>query len=127
MPDIEPGDVVVQVIQKKHAIFMRKGADLMMKKQITLAEALTGFKFTMRHLDGRYVKSESAGGQVIKPDSLMTASGLGMPFYKKSYQSGNLFITFSVKFPDSLNDSQISNLGSALKSLGKSKSEEGEA
>lgn len=32
----------------------------------------------------------------------MTVKELGMPFYKTSYQHGNLFILFKVVFPDSL-------------------------
>ena len=32
----------------------------------------------------------------------MTVKELGMPFYKTSYQNGNLFILFKVTFPDTL-------------------------
>jgi DnaJ-class molecular chaperone len=29
----------------------------------------------------------------------MTADGLGMPFHKKTFVHGNLFVKFEVKFP----------------------------
>jgi len=89
-------------MQKKHKMFTRKGADLVIEKKITLLEALTGTSFIIKHLDGRKIKIESDAGTVIKPDSLMTVTGLGMPFYKKSYEFGNLLIKFSVEFPDSI-------------------------
>lgn len=34
----------------------------------------------------------------------MTIEGLGMPFHKTNYKYGNLFITFTIKFPDTLSD-----------------------
>lgn len=73
-----------------------------MSKDITLLEALTGVDFTIMHLDGRVVRVQSKPGQVIKPNSVMTCEGLGMPFHKTSYKFGNLFINFNVKFPDSV-------------------------
>jgi DnaJ-class molecular chaperone len=32
----------------------------------------------------------------------MTIKELGMPFYKTSYQCGNLFVLFKVAFPDKI-------------------------
>ena len=102
LPDMEPGDIVVLVMQKPHKVFERKGADLVHEKKITLLEALTGFSFVLKHLDGRKIKISSDAGQVIKPNSMMTCVGLGMPFFKKSYEFGNLFIKFQVEFPDTI-------------------------
>lgn len=42
MPGLLPGDVVLQVQEKEHPVFQRRGADLIMKKEVTLFEALTG-------------------------------------------------------------------------------------
>lgn len=56
VPDCEPGDVIVQIIQKKHKTFTRKGADLIYEREITLLEALTGVDFVITHLDGRKVR-----------------------------------------------------------------------
>jgi len=39
------GDVYLVVHIEPHKVFERKGADLFMKKKITLIEALTGFEF----------------------------------------------------------------------------------
>lgn len=67
------------------------------------------------HLDGRIVRVTNPPGQVIKPDDLMTIEGLGMPFHKTNYKNGNLFVKFSIKFPDSVDASQISEITNILK------------
>lgn len=52
IPDALPGDLIFVTQEKKHDAFERKGADLFMKKNINLVEALTGFEFNVKHLDG---------------------------------------------------------------------------
>lgn len=44
-PGYMAGDVILVVNIQPHEVFERKGADLYMKKKITLLEALTGFNF----------------------------------------------------------------------------------
>ena len=51
-PEIMAGDLYVRIMIKKHAIFTRKGADLYIDKKISLLEALAGFNFEVKHLDG---------------------------------------------------------------------------
>jgi DnaJ homolog subfamily A member 2 len=102
VPDVEPGDVIVQIREKKHKVFSRKGADLYMDKDITLVEALTGVEFVITHLDNKKIRVKNNPGEVIKPDQQMTVENQGMPFHKRTYQQGNLIITFKIKFPVSL-------------------------
>jgi DnaJ family protein A protein 2 len=114
VPDMGNGDLIVVVGVKKHPVFTRKGADLHMRKEVSLYQALTGVEFTIKHLDGRKVRIQSEPGMVIDHEMKMTAEGLGMPFFKKSFINGNLFITFDVKFPKSLTELQMNNLSTAL-------------
>jgi len=85
-----------------------------MEKEITLLEALTGVDFVTSHLDGSKLRIKSTPGDVIKPDSIMTVEDKGLPFHKQSYKSGNLFVMFKVKFPVSLNQSQLDSANKAL-------------
>jgi len=126
VPDVEPGDVVVVIKVKPDKVFTRKGADLMIEKEITLLEALTGVDFTIKHLDGRTVRLQGQKGKVVKPNSIMTCEGLGMPFHKTPYKNGNLFINFKVKFPTSLNPEQIKQTQALLSSQAKSSEEKAE-
>jgi DnaJ family protein A protein 2 len=60
-----PGDIVLVVREGNHEMFQRKGCDLVMKKEISLREALTGVCFSFEHLDGHRVIVRSAPGAVV--------------------------------------------------------------
>jgi DnaJ homolog subfamily A member 2 len=113
-PDIEPGDVVIQVQEEPNDIFKRRGADLLMEKEITLLEALTGVDFVLTHLDGRKIRIKNKPSEVIKPDEIKTVEGHGMPYHKSPYKFGNLFIVFKVTFPETLKPDQIAKITEAL-------------
>lgn len=100
MPGALPGDVVVVLQQEKHAVFQRKGADLIMKKDITLYEALAGVKFTITHLDGHKFSVVSKPGEVISPGMLKQVADEGMPVFGHSQVKGVLFVQFDVSFPE---------------------------
>ena len=95
-------------------MFKRKGADLLMEKEISLLEALTGIDFVLTHLDGRKLRIKNRPGEVIKPDDIKTVEGHGMPYHKQPYKFGNLFVVFKIVFPESLQSAQISKIGESL-------------
>lgn len=74
-----------------------------MDKEISLLEALTGVSFNLVHLDGRVIRIENKAGEIVSPNQVLTCEGLGLPFHKTPYKFGNLFITFSIKFPEKVN------------------------
>lgn len=55
-PGMEAGDVIISCQEQPHKHFKRKGADLLIERTITLAEALTGVDFKLTHLDGTKVR-----------------------------------------------------------------------
>ena len=61
-PEKEPGDVVIVVNEQPHKVFKRKGADILMEKDITLLESLTGVDFVINSLDGTKIRIKSAPG-----------------------------------------------------------------
>ena len=72
-------------------------------------------------LDGEKFRIVSQPGQVIKPDSLMTVPEKGMPFHKNPYRFGNMFVLFKVKFPESLSESQTSDVKKLLNGMANNK------
>jgi len=114
IPDAEPGDVIVQIRQLPHKTFHRKGADLFIEKEIPLLEALTGVDFIITHLDGRKIRIKNTPGEIIKPDDIKTVEHMGMPFAKKTYTHGNLFIHFKLKFPTQVDAKTIGLITEAL-------------
>lgn len=92
-----PGDVVLKLKMENHKTFNRIGNDLHMNMEITLVEALLGFKRSLTHLDGRRLELGFSG--VTKPFGIMRIEGEGMPHRGDPTQSGNLFIRFTVLMP----------------------------
>mmetsp|Transcript_12280 Transcript_12280/g.14104 ORF Transcript_12280/g.14104 Transcript_12280/m.14104 type:complete len:411 (+) Transcript_12280:217-1449(+) len=109
-----PGDVIFVVKQKEHSVFKRKGADLLMEKEISLRQALTGFEFPLKHLDDKKLVIKCKPGEINGANSLKAVSDAGMPIHKRPFEFGRLFILFRVKFPDALDTSQLKLLASAL-------------
>jgi DnaJ family protein A protein 2 len=75
------------------------GADLYMKKDITLLDALIGFDFKIKHLDGTEYTIYTGKGEVISDEMKKVVRGLGMPFFKDAMSHGNLIIEFHVVMP----------------------------
>lgn len=113
-PGMLAGDVVFVVQQKDHNLFKRKGADLIMEKEITLQEALCGYSFPLQHLDGRYLTINSGSGDITEPQSLKCVVDEGMPIHRSPFQKGRLFVFFKVVFPTSLTEPQQKVIASVL-------------
>ncbi|KAM9888399.1 hypothetical protein OXX79_012948, partial [Metschnikowia pulcherrima] len=99
-PGVTPGDVVFVVDEKPHEKFTRKGNDLYYESEIDLLTALAGGEVSFKHISGDYIKFNVLPGEVISPGSLRVIEKQGMPVYRNS-DRGNLFIKFSVRFPES--------------------------
>eukprot|EP00761_Pharyngomonas_kirbyi_P003286 gb/GECH01003290.1/.p1 GENE.gb/GECH01003290.1/~~gb/GECH01003290.1/.p1 ORF type:complete len:404 (+),score=84.74 gb/GECH01003290.1/:1-1212(+) len=102
LPDTTPGDLIFVVKQRPHKYFEREGGDLVYRKNITLAAALTGVEFTIEHLDGRTLLVRNQEGEVVKPDEVKMIEGEGMPTHHDPFNTGNLMIKFHVEFPKSV-------------------------
>jgi len=103
-PGMIPGDVIFKVKVKPHHIFTRKGNDLHMEMQITLGEALLGFKKTIQHLDGREVILQETG--VTGPYDTKRIAMEGMPHHDVPSQKGDLFVKMKLVFPKKLSAAQ---------------------
>merc|ERR1712100_707391 len=64
IPDGDAGDVVFVLKEKPHDTFTRHGADLYIKKKISLLEALTGFQMELPKLDGRTLVIKTKPGDI---------------------------------------------------------------
>lgn len=95
--DGDPGDLKVRIRTLAHPIFERRGDDLYTNATISLADALTGFTITLKHLDGHLVKITRE--KVTWPGAKVRKSGEGMPNYENNHAKGALYITFDVDFP----------------------------
>mmetsp|Transcript_16966 Transcript_16966/g.25469 ORF Transcript_16966/g.25469 Transcript_16966/m.25469 type:complete len:476 (+) Transcript_16966:40-1467(+) len=99
LPGMEPGDVIVHCQVEKDPKFERLGADLAMKKEITLKQALCGYSFVVEHPSGTKLNIKSKAQEIITPDLLTSIEGWGLPQKGGHEVKGNLYIKFKILFP----------------------------
>ncbi|OCH95222.1 hypothetical protein OBBRIDRAFT_767893 [Obba rivulosa] len=112
-PGVTPGDVIIVIEEKPHERFKRHDNDLFYEQEIDLLTALGGGQFAIRHLDDRALIINIHPGEVIKNDDLKVIHGQGMPS-QRHHEPGDLFIKFTVKFPDRINPEDIPHLEQVL-------------
>lgn len=98
-PGILAGDVVFQIEQKPHPRFTRRDDDLLYHAEIDLVTALAGGTIYIEHLDDRWLSVDILPGEAIAPETVKMIRGQGMPSYRH-HDYGNMYIQFSVKFPE---------------------------
>jgi len=94
------GDVKVNIHVTDHSDFIREGDDLVYNKALSLKEALCGFEFMVKHLNGKsYLFNNKE--IVIHPNFKKFVPGLG---FKRDEEVGNLIIRFIIEFPETINE-----------------------
>jgi DnaJ family protein A protein 2 len=105
------GDIVIVLDQKAHPTFDRKGSHLMMKKTISLVEALTGVKMIVQHMDGRNILIQTRPGEVLDPQFLYEVGREGMPVKNTGgVERGNLQVQFQVVYPKTISEADAAKL-----------------
>ncbi|TYZ64947.1 hypothetical protein PybrP1_013226 [[Pythium] brassicae (nom. inval.)] len=103
-PGMVPGDVIFRLHQAPHARFRRADDDLHYELEISLEEALLGYRTEVLHLDARRVVLATT--DVTKPFAVRRVAGEGMPVHNFPSQKGDLHVRHEIKFPDALTDAQ---------------------
>lgn len=100
------------VEEKPHPMYTREDNDLSHTINLTLKEALTGWKRTVPTIDGRQINIDKSGP--TQPGSSDRYPGLGMPISKKPGQRGDFIVKYHVQFPTSLTSTQKEQLKEIL-------------
>lgn len=95
-PGMEPGDLQFIIDEKPHKLFKRDGNHLSTHRSVSLVDALTGFSFEMKHLDGHIFTVKVEG--VTECNHTLRIPNKGMP-RSSGHGYGDLYITFHVQFP----------------------------
>ena len=110
--DTLKGDVKVFIrINNNSGELKRQGLNLLCEKEITLKEALCGFLFEIKHLNGKTYNIKHDKGNIIPPNFIKQINGLGM---ERNNVKGNLIIKFNIIFPKTLTTEQIDKLSEIL-------------
>jgi DnaJ-class molecular chaperone len=91
----ETGDVVVTLDVEEHPFFMRDGNNLLVEKEISLAEAYNPIVY-IEHLNGKTLKITGESLNVFSDEDTMLKKipGCGMPILGEKNKFGDLFIRF---------------------------------
>nr|QBK92234.1 MAG: chaperone protein [Pithovirus LCPAC304] len=99
VPGYVPGGIHILLQQKPEEGWERMGSDLVCHHTLSLKEALTGYAFTLKHINGNDVHIQRTG-KVVEPNAKHTLPSLGMPLRGAPPGIyGNLHIVFDVNFP----------------------------
>ncbi|XP_045475880.1 dnaJ homolog subfamily A member 1-like [Harmonia axyridis] len=109
-PEKEPGDIIIILEEKEHPVFSRSEEDLLMRMDIQLIEALCGFQKTFKSLDNRDLHIAVPKGTVMKHGDIKLIIDEGMPYFQNPNDKGRLIIQFFVEFPDTLEETIITDL-----------------
>ena len=105
------GDIKLFVKVENKTNMKRDGLNLKYKKEITLKQSLTGFKFDLKHINGKTYTINNEGGNIIPSNYVKEISNLGMT---RESTTGKLVIEFNVIFPEKLSEDQINKLREIL-------------
>ncbi len=106
------GDIKIHMKVSNDTEFQRRGLDLIYKKTITLKEALCGFEFEIKHINGKTLSfKNNVNPFLIRPGFRKVIPEFGM---KRDNNAGNLVIEFDIVFPESLTPVQMKSISEII-------------
>jgi DnaJ-class molecular chaperone len=105
------GEIKVNIKIENNTSFERSGVDLLTTKTISLKEALCGFTFDLKYINGKVYTLNNNSGNIITPNYKKIISNMGLT---RDGHTGNLIITFVVEFPTQLTEEKMKVLREIL-------------
>ena len=105
------GDIKIFIKIENNSGFERNGLDLLVHKYITLKEALCGFSFELKYVNGKVFTINNNSGNLIHPEYKKVIPKMGLT---RDDHAGNLIIFFHVQFPEQLAPEIVEQLKTIL-------------
>lgn len=103
IPGMPPGDLIINIRIRPHAIFKRENNNLIFEKSLSVWDAILGTDITFHTLDGRQLSVAVPPGS--QPETMMMCKNEGMRDVH-SGQRGNLYVKLKIQIPKNLTDVQ---------------------
>ncbi len=107
IPDVRPGDLIVNVLISRHPSFKREGDSLVFEKSISAWDAMLGTNIDIVTLDKKNLSITIPPG--TQPDTVLSCRGEGLP-NMRSRQRGNLLVKVKVSIPKNLSIEQMQKI-----------------
>jgi len=111
MNELNKGDIKLFVHVENNTPFKRSGLDLIFEKSISLKDALCGFSFEIKYINGKSYTINNNSGNIIQPNYRKMIPNMGLV---RDEHKGNLIIIFTVEFPEKLTSDQMKQLREVL-------------
>lgn len=105
------GDLKVIIQVNNDSDYIRNGLDLVFDKTISLKDALCGFSFELKYLNGKTYTITNNEGSIVVPDYTKMIHNMGL---QRGDARGHLLIRFHIKFPTHLDEGTIQKLKELL-------------
>ena len=105
-PKAQNGDLIIELVIKKHQYFRREGADIYYKQDLSLLEAISGFKKiipTLDKMENLLIETTT----IVQHGEVKVITGRGLPFFNSPKRYGNMFIEFIIIFPSFINEEKL--------------------
>lgn len=110
-----PGDLIIEIAEVPHPVFIRNGSDLIMKVNIGVIDAILGKKVRITALNGKKIDVNVPRGS--EEGKKLIINGYGLPKYGTN-EMGDLICVVHIVMPKKLKDKDMK----ALENLSKSES-----
>ena len=105
------GDIKLFIKIDNTTEFKRNGLDLILERKISLKDALCGFSFILKYINGKSYTINNNPGSIVTPSYFKAIPNMGLT---RDGHTGNMVITFDVEFPETLSLDKIEQLKSIL-------------
>ena len=105
------GDIKIFIKIDNNTEFQRRGLDLILEKNISLKEALCGFSFELKYINGKDYTIHNPSGNTIPFGHHKIIPNMGL---MRDEHVGNMIIVFTIGLPTSLTEEQIAGLSKLL-------------
>lgn len=105
------GDIKIFIKINNDTDYQRNGLDLIYPKMITLKDALCGFTFDLKYINGKKYTINNNMGNIITPNFKKIIPKMGL---ERDGHVGNLIIIFQIQFPEKLSEEMITKIKTCL-------------
>jgi DnaJ-class molecular chaperone len=105
------GDIKLFIKIENNTDLKRNGLDLILEKKIKLKDALCGFTFELKYINGKSYTINNNIGNIIPPNHRKIINNMG---FTREGCTGNLIIVFDIEFPEKLTTETINVLKDLL-------------
>lgn len=98
LPNEIKGDIIFVIKETNNTLFKRSGDNLILNHTIKLCDSIIGTNISINHITGEKIVYKEEN--MIKENAYTIIKNKGMPIPNKTGIYGNLYVVYSIEYPD---------------------------